>query len=89
MPDAVVLSSRVRLARNYSDLPFDSADHEENADRCVNRTANALARTGEDQGYDLIRLRDLSENQRNVLMESHLITKDLLRNPNTAAVLLE
>ena len=88
MGDAVVLSSRVRLARNYDDLPFDTADTPELADRCVDRTAVALAKAGEDAGFDLIRLRDLSEVQRQTLAESHLISRDLLRAPDTAAVLL-
>lgn len=84
----VVLSSRVRLARNYQDLPFDSADHEEDADMCVTRTAAALAKSGEDKGFSLIRLHDLSDVERRVLCERHRISRDLLRVPDTAAVLL-
>ena len=89
MPDAVVLSSRVRLARNYDDLPFDSADRVEDADLCVNRTAKALAKSGDDAGFDLLRLRDLSELQRRAMVEDHTISRDLLRVPDTAAVLVK
>lgn len=67
MQEPVVLSSRVRLARNYDDIPFASADCPADADRCVDRTAAALARAGEDSGFDLIRLRDLSDVQRRTL----------------------
>ncbi len=84
----VVLSSRVRLARNFPDLPFDSAAHAENADECIRRTAGALAKSGEDKGFSLIRLHDLSDVERRVLCERHLISSDLLRAPDNAAVLL-
>jgi len=83
-----VMSSRVRLARNYDDLPFDTAGNEELADACVDRTAGALARSGDDAGFELIRLRDLNDIERRTLAESHLISKDLLRDPATAAALI-
>ena len=83
-----VLSSRVRLARNYEDLPFDTARKPEEAATCIARTANALALSGMDEGFQLIRLNALTETQRKALAESRLISKDLLKEPETAAVLL-
>ncbi|MGN0745499.1 MAG: ATP--guanido phosphotransferase [Aristaeellaceae bacterium] len=85
---STVLSSRVRLARNYEDLPFDTARKPEEAATCIARTANALALSGMDEGFQLIRLNALTETQRKALAESRLISKDLLREPETAAVLL-
>lgn len=84
----VVLSSRVRLARNYEDLPFDLGEKPEAAAMCVARTVQALGlEEGEPQG-DLIRLRDLTPIQQQSLAESHKISKDLLSHAATAAVLL-
>lgn len=84
-----VLSSRVRLARNYDDLPFDAAQKPEYAAMCVARTVNALQLVqGDGEGFRLIRLRDLTGNERHALEESRLISRDLLRNPDTAAVLV-
>ena len=83
-----VLSSRVRLARNYEDLPFDTAAKPEDAATCIRRTTNALALSGMDEGFQLVRLNDLTDIQRKALAESRLISKDLLRNPETAAALL-
>lgn len=37
-----VLSSRVRIARNYEDMPFQTAGKPELAERCVRRTMEAL-----------------------------------------------
>lgn len=42
MQSDIVLSSRVRLARNYADLPFDLASEPEQAEICILRTLNAL-----------------------------------------------
>lgn len=84
----VVLSSRVRLARNYQDLPFDVAQNPEAASMCVARTANALKLSGQDAGFELLRLRDMEDVQRRALAELHLISRDLLRNKDVAAVLL-
>ena len=85
---STVLSSRVRLARNYEDLPFDTARKPEEAATCIARTANALALSSMDEGFQLIRLNALTEIQRKALAESRLISKDLLKEPETAAVLL-
>ena len=85
---STILSSRVRLARNYEDLPFDTARKPEEAATCIARTANALALSGMDEGFQLIRLNALTETQRKALAESRLISKDLLKEPETAAVLL-
>ena len=46
MQSDIVLSSRVRLARNYADLPFDLASEPEQAEICILRTLNALRQAG-------------------------------------------
>lgn len=88
MTSSTVLSSRVRLARNYEDLPFDTEKRPEDAKSCISRTANALTLSEQEKGFQLIRLNTLTENQRKALAESRLISRDLLHNPDTAAVLL-
>ena len=50
----IVLSSRVRLARNYEDIPFDLSQRPELAAICISRTANALKAAGVDKGFDMI-----------------------------------
>ncbi len=86
MQSDIVLSSRVRLARNYEDLPFDLASQPEQAETCILRTASAIRQAGEEKKYDLLRLRDIGDVNRRAMAESHLISRDLLRNPDTAAV---
>ena len=86
--DSIVLSSRVRLARNYEDLPFDLAQRPEDAARCVSRAAGALRASRLGAAFELHRLQDMSDVNRLALAESRLISRDLLRVPETAAVLI-
>ena len=84
MQSDIVLSSRVRLARNYADLPFDLASEPEQAETCILRTLSALRQAGQAEQYDLLRLRDMSDVSRRAMEESHLVSRDLLRSPETA-----
>ena len=86
MNTSVVLCSRVRLARNYADLPFDLTAREDLAARCVSRTVGALRAELGDDGYELLRLRELSEISAQCMAECSCISKDLMRNTPTAAV---
>ena len=88
MSNPIVLSARVRLARNYQDIPFDVAHKPDAAAMCIARTSNALRLSGQDSGFELLRLIDMDDVQRRALAECRLISKDLLRDPATAAVLL-
>ena len=81
MQSDIVLSSRVRLARNYADLPFDLASEPEQAETCILRTLSALRQAGLEEQYDLLRLRDMSDVSRRAMEESHLVSRDLLRSP--------
>lgn len=76
---AMVLSSRVRLARNYQDLPFDAAAKPDCAAMCIARTTNAMTISGEAEGFHLVRLSDLSEVRRQALADDHRISRDLMR----------
>ena len=84
----IVLCSRVRLARNYADIPFDVSDRPEFAAVCVSRTVNALRASRGDAGYQLCRLRDMPDTERRCLAESRCISRDLLANAASAAALI-
>ncbi|MBE5770262.1 MAG: ATP--guanido phosphotransferase [Clostridiales bacterium] len=82
----IVLSSRVRLARNYTDLPFRAHISREQSEECVNRTLSALRDLPE--SYTYLPLRSADETEKKTLVESHLISPDLLTNLENAAVLI-
>ena len=82
----IVVSSRVRLARNYEDLPFAGRITPEQSEQCVQRTLEALRDLKEN--YTFYPLRGMEEDERRALMEKHLISPDLLKNEENAAVLI-
>ena len=82
----IVLSSRVRLARNYTDLPFRAHISREQSEECVNRTLSALRDLPE--SYTYLPLRSADETEKKTLVEAHLISPDLLTNLENAAVLI-
>lgn len=82
----VVVSGRVRLARNYFDLPFLNWNRPENARLCIERAQTALC--GGTESYDLYLMRDLPDVERLKLVEKHLISRDLLERPETGAALI-
>lgn len=82
----IVLSSRVRLARNYQDLPFRLRATAAQGEDCVQRTLNALRDL--DQPYSFLSLRGMEENEKLALVESHMISPDLVENAESGAVLI-
>ena len=82
----IVVSSRVRLARNYEDLPFRNKITAAQSEECVQRTLDALRELPE--RYTFLNLRGTDENQRTALVEAHLISPDLLNNEESGAALI-
>ncbi|MDQ0255975.1 protein arginine kinase [Evansella vedderi] len=90
-PDAdIVLSSRVRLARNLSKPPFPIAASKEQLEevidlvnkKCVTHTHRKF---GE---LELLRMEDMKKNEKRVLVEKHLISPNLSDESKAGAVLL-
>ena len=82
----IVLSSRVRLARNYDDLPFRNKINRAQSEECVQRTLNALRVLP--QPYTFLTLKGMEANEKKALVEAHLISPDLMEHEETGAVLL-
>ena len=85
MNNLTVISSRVRLARNYMDFPFNLSSSPESAQALITRTVSAVDAAGIRDEFNLIRLSDLTENQKKLLEEERYISEDLLKTPDTAA----
>ncbi len=82
----IVLTSRVRLARNYEDLPFRSRISAAQGEECVQRTLEALRALP--QAYTFLPLRGMEENEKKALVEAHLISPDLMEHGESGAVLV-
>ena len=83
--DAIAQSTRVRLARNYADVPFPGRMSPEQEEQIITRTENAL----QGERHTLRRMRDLSKNARGVLVEQHLISPELAAKDGGAVLLFE
>lgn len=84
--DAIVVSSRIRLARNLARAPFSHRATAEQLEAVVRHCERAFAET-EALKYGLfIRIADLSEIDRFLLVERHLISPEHLEQPQARAV---
>ena len=84
----IVVSSRVRLARNYHDLPFSNLNSPQNAQLCIDRARKALDASSPDERFSLFTLRDMNKMDQLSLMEQHLISRDLLQHSEVGAALI-
>ena len=81
MINSIVISSRVRLARNISNLPFPNK-------LCDFESASSISKAifeilGED--YEFRSLKNLTNNQCLSLLESHIISKELIGNKDISS----
>jgi len=90
-PDSdTVISSRVRLARNFSKYPFPQRSRPEQQWSVINDTCEALFEGNPKlkESFELYTLKDVSPIERQVLVEKHLISKELAESSLVAAALI-
>jgi protein arginine kinase len=92
-PDSdTVISSRVRLARNFAGVPFPHVQTPEQAEQVIEKVLAAFrapeARRLGPGEWGLVRLSDLSRLERAVLVEKHLISPNLAQNAAQSAVVI-
>ncbi|MHB9095743.1 MAG: protein arginine kinase [Eubacteriales bacterium] len=91
-PDSdVVISSRIRLARNLSGFPFPHFLSEEQAGQVFQAVREAVSKeemVREIGPLEFIDLAELTQTERQVLVEKHLVSLSHIENPgNRAAVI--
>ncbi|MEG6523931.1 protein arginine kinase [Desulfotomaculum sp. 1211_IL3151] len=87
----VIISSRVRLARNLTGYPFPHLLGHENADKILYAVQSAIGHKtlpGTVGNLELSRMTELSPTERLILVEKHLISPDMLENPEKRGVVL-
>jgi len=91
-PEAdVVVSSRVRVARNLNKSPFPHLLSESDARDIAHSVRLAIGNAeagGGPRSLDLVELGELTPVERQILVEKHLISPDLLENFNRKAVVI-
>lgn len=82
----IAISSRIRLARNVSGFNFFTKLRDENdAVFIIESIKRALDSFGD---FEFIRLKNLTINECNALLERHIISKELIENKDISAVAL-
>lgn len=84
----VVVSSRVRLARNFADIPFVHKQDEVHAETCIRRVASVVLDGQEGSAYALYRMNEMDEISRLELSEHRLISNELMKNVDHGAALI-
>lgn len=84
----VVISSRVRLARNLKDLPFPSLASDSQREAVLNKVEEVLAKDKVFSSFSNLKLHDISSLQRQVLVEKHLISPHIAKEYRYGALLL-
>lgn len=90
-PDSdIVLSSRIRLARNLHEYIFPVVANDQEADRALEAIQNKLAgETYSSMGkFELIPMNGLESIEKKVLVEKHLVSPNLADEPQHSAVLI-
>ncbi|NLM45060.1 MAG: ATP--guanido phosphotransferase, partial [Clostridiales bacterium] len=84
----IVLSSRVRLARNIVNTPFPSYLSVEEAYNLLNQVETAVNKDGK-RSYKLYNMSNMPVLEKQVLLEKHLISPDLAKSVKGAALVSE
>ncbi|HZG56115.1 protein arginine kinase [Paenibacillus sp.] len=90
-PDSdIVISSRIRIARNVGNEPFPMLATNQQSEEVLNRVASVLEQpslraVGD---FDLVSLSGMSDLEKRVLVEKHLISPNLANESRNGAVIL-
>ena len=83
--DMIIVSTRLRLARNIAGLPFPHKLNEMAARKIIDNVEQSLAPVDRFRRYDM---KGISQLDGTILQEKHLISPDLLENSPFGAVLI-
>lgn len=88
-PDSdVVISTRVRLARNLAGLPFPHHATSEQLRSVLGKVRSALEKAPELANLKLVELTNLDPIERQTLVEKHLVSPQHIHDPAVKAVIL-
>lgn len=84
---AVVLSTRVRLARNLQNFPFPGWAKQAQRNEITDRAITALTNLPRFKKAHVLKMSELNDLERVVLVERHLVSKELAAGKTGAAVI--
>lgn len=86
----IIISSRIRLARNLEELPFPVALTAEKSKEAIKIISASILKgnTILKNDFNLTLMSEISNSDKQVLMEKHLISPALIERPNKSAVMI-
>ncbi len=84
----VVISSRIRLARNLNNYQFPQQMNLKDAESVTDEILNAAKDSIDSGYYKFIKIKDLDYLDKGFYVEKHLISPELVKNPMKSSVLL-
>lgn len=86
----IVISSRIRLARNLENFPFPIALTKEKGKEVINLISSSIleGNTILKTQFDLVEMGKISDNEKRVLIEKHLISPNLTQKPEKSAAMI-
>ncbi|MCL6548637.1 MAG: protein arginine kinase [Alicyclobacillus sp.] len=86
--DDIILTSRVRVARNLEGVPFPILQTDSHANQVIEQVSRALQAPAASKlgTFELLRCSELTPLDRQVLVEKHLISRDLAEQGRHGAV---
>lgn len=88
--EGIVLTSRIRLARNINGIPFPHLMDKETAEKVIDDIKSSIldSNSAISRDFDVIKLSEINQNQMLSMVEKHLISNDLINNRDISAVMV-
>ena len=87
-PTPVAISTRIRLARNLRDFPFPGRAETSQRREILSACLNALTEVNELDGAVALEIDELTDNDRQILVEQHLISPELRQAEEAAGIVV-
>ena len=84
----VAVMTRVRLARNFADVPFENVMSDEEASHNISRVSSAIEAAGRRDAFTLIRMADITKSEQARLADHYLISRGLMKRSSRGAAFL-
>ncbi|SKC87950.1 protein arginine kinase [Maledivibacter halophilus] len=86
----IIISSRIRVARNLEEFPFPIALTDEKSKEIIKKVSDSIieGNTILKNDFNLIGIDEISDNDKQVLIEKHLISPNLIERPKKSAVMI-
>lgn len=86
----IVLTSRIRLARNLANTPYPHMLKEDQIEKVIDEVSASIidSNSSISKEFEVIRLKNISELDRTSMFEEHLISQDLVKNAYRSGVII-